>query len=447
MKKLILAWGLMLGWAWGQGWTPELEKRIDAAAQEALKDGPPGLVVGVVFRGQPVFARAYGCATLPDRDCRPEMRFAIGSVSKQFTVTALLMLQEQGKLSLQDPVAKYFPKLTRAKDITLQQLLSHTSGYSDYYPQDYLPASMLSPMTPEEIMQGWAARPLDFEPGTRWQYSNTNYVIAGAVVEKVSGMSLPQFLSKHIFQPLGMASASSAAPDASGYFRYAGGPPRAIPLEGKGWLFATGDLGMEVQDLLRWDVALMQQKLLKKPGYQQMEREVLTSDGVGSGYALGLFVSRQGDRRCLSHGGEVAGFTCENTLLPEEGCAVAVLSNQMATPVPSALANKILGLLNQVADEKVTADHKLFLENLREQRIDPAVLTENGQKFFSPEVRADYAQLLKEAGKLQSFELARRFRRGGMIGRVYRVKAANRAFAITTFSLENEKLEQFLVIP
>jgi hypothetical protein len=244
-----------------------------------------------------------------------------------------------------------------------------------------------------------------------------------------------------------MASASNAAPESLGYFRYAGGPPRAIPREGQGWLFATGDLGMQVQDLLRWDVGLMQQKLLKKQSYQQMEREILTRDGVGTGYALGLFVSRQGDRRCLSHGGEVAGFTCENTLLPEQGCAVAVLSNQMATPVPSALANKILALLNQVADEKVSADHKQFLENLRDNRIDPVFLTENGQKFFTPEVRADYAKMLTEAGPLQSFELARRFRRGGMIGRVYRVKAANRAFAITTFSLDNEKLEQFLIIP
>ena len=135
------------------------------------------------------------------------MRYSIGSISKQFTAAALLMLQEQGKLSLDDKVGKYIPDLTRANEVTIRQLLSHTSGYQDYWPQDYVMPGMLKPVTAQQIMDTWAKKPLDFDPGTKWQYSNTNYVIAGAIAEKVAGMPLWQFLEQRIFKPLGMSSA------------------------------------------------------------------------------------------------------------------------------------------------------------------------------------------------------------------------------------------------
>ena len=433
----------------GQGLSPELTAQIDRAAQKALqKEGPPGLVVGIVRQGQPVFTRAYGLARLqPEQAATPEMRYAIGSVSKQFTASALLLLQEQGKLSLDDPVSRYLPGLNRGSEITLKQLLSHTSGYSDYYPQDYLPASMLAPVRPEEIVKGWAARPLDFEPGTRWQYSNTNYVLAGMVAEKVSGKPLGQLLSEQIFQPLHMSSASTEAPEPAATFRYAGGPLRVTGREGAGWLFATGDLAMNVHDLLRWDASFMAHRLLKASSYQVMEREVLTADGAGTGYALGLFVSRQGDRRQLSHGGEVAGFTCENLMLPEEESAVVVLSNQMASPVPQQLSAEISSLLARVSDESFRVRHQEFLDHLSVGRLDSDLLSENAHKFFTPEVVADYVTVLRAAGSLQSFELVRRYSRGGMIGRIYRVATASRRFAISTFTLPDEKLEQFLITP
>ena len=103
------------------------------------------------------------------------------------------LLQEDGKLSLDDAVGKYIPNLTRANEVTIRQLLSHTSGYQDYWPQDYVPPFMLQAITSEKILDLWARKPLDFDPGTRWQYSNTNYVIAGMIIEKASGMPLLQF--------------------------------------------------------------------------------------------------------------------------------------------------------------------------------------------------------------------------------------------------------------
>ena len=134
------------------------------------------------------------------------MRYSIGSISKQFTAAAILMLQEQGKLSVDDPVGKYIPGLTRGSEVTIREILSHTSGYQDYWPEDYVMTPMLQTTTARQILDTWAKKPLDFDPGTQWQYSNTNYVIAGRIVEIVSGQPLFQFLTEHIFRPLGMKS-------------------------------------------------------------------------------------------------------------------------------------------------------------------------------------------------------------------------------------------------
>src|SRR3569833_812779 len=129
------------------------------------------------------------------------MRYSIGSVSKQFTAAAILLLQEQGKLTVDDPVGKYVPGLTRGDEVTIRQILSHTSGYQDYWPEDYLMTPMMKPSTPQYIIDTWAKKPLDFEPGTQWQYSNTNYDIASLIVEKVSGRKVIDFLGEHINHP------------------------------------------------------------------------------------------------------------------------------------------------------------------------------------------------------------------------------------------------------
>src|SRR5271165_5556226 len=137
------------------------------------------------------------------------MRYSIGSISKQFTAAAILMLAEEGKLSLDDPVSKYVSGLTRGNEVTIRELLSHTSGYQDYWPQDYVMPMMLQPVTAQKILATWARKPLDFDPGTRWQYSNTNFVIAGLIVEKASGMPLLRFLQEKVFTPLGMNSVAN----------------------------------------------------------------------------------------------------------------------------------------------------------------------------------------------------------------------------------------------
>ncbi|HJZ81511.1 MAG TPA: serine hydrolase domain-containing protein, partial [Pyrinomonadaceae bacterium] len=150
----------------------DLVEKIDKIATDTLaRTGVPSASIAIVKDGQIVYVKAYGDAKLePKLPATPQMRYSIGSISKQFTAAAMLLLQEQGKLSLDDKVAKYIPDLTRANEVTIRQLLSHTSGYQDYWPQDYVMPMMLQPVTSQKIMDMWAKKPLDFDPGTKWQY-------------------------------------------------------------------------------------------------------------------------------------------------------------------------------------------------------------------------------------------------------------------------------------
>ena len=181
----------------------DTQRKIDKATLDLLKkSGVPSASIAVVRDGKFAYVHAYGMADVKARTAAAStMRYSVGSISKQFTAAAILLLAEEGKLSLDDKVGRWLPDLTRANEITIRQILSMTSGYQDYWPQDYAMPNMIQPTSAQEILDGWARKPLDFEPGTKWQYSNTNYVIAGLIVERVAGMPLFEFLQKRIFLP------------------------------------------------------------------------------------------------------------------------------------------------------------------------------------------------------------------------------------------------------
>src|SRR5436190_3151091 len=297
MKKLLLCTLAALVYAAPaapQDLSADIRGRIDQGVTEVLAaTGAPGASIAVVQNGRVVYAHAYGKAQLENpKSATPEMRYSIGSISKQFTATAVLLLAEEGKVSLDDPVSKYVPGTTRGSEITIRQILSMTSGYQDYWPQDYVMPAMLQPTTPTQIVAGWANKPLDFEPGTKWQYSNTNYVIAGMIVEKVAGKPLVDFLNERVFRPLKMLSVTDIdqAPlggeDPSRYLRYAMGPPRPAPKEGKGWLSAAGELAMTARDLAAWDLSIIDQTVLKPASYRAMQTDTLLKSGAATGYGL-----------------------------------------------------------------------------------------------------------------------------------------------------------------
>jgi D-alanyl-D-alanine carboxypeptidase len=436
----------------------DLREKIDKLSADALAaSGVPSASVAVVRDGRVVYLKAYGDARVEPRvAAAPEMRYSIGSISKQFTAAAILLLQEQGKLSLDDRVSKYVPDLTRAGDITVRQLLSHTSGYQDYWPQDYVMPTMLQPVTSRKILDTWARKPLDFEPGTKWQYSNTNYVIAGLIVEKTSGMPLLRFLQEKFFAPLGMKSVADidegrlTESDPTGYQRFALGPPRVAPKEGKGWLFAAAELAMTAEDLAKWDIAVIDGKILKPASYGDFEREVVLANGLGTRYGLGLFVRSEAGRRSLSHGGEVSGFTSENVVFPDERAAVVALTNQDAAGVASDIAHGIAGLLftsnDAVTLQKTEQARKIF-EGLQRGTIDRSLFTDDANFYFGEQALKDFASSLGPLGAPRGFTQVSQSLRGGMTGRVYSVKFKDRTLQAWTYETPDGKLEQYQVAP
>jgi D-alanyl-D-alanine carboxypeptidase len=432
------------------------DDEIDNAVNEILtKTGAPSASVAVVRDGKLLYAHAYGLARLESKTpATPAMRYSIGSISKQITATANQMLAEEGKLSLDDRVVRWLPELTRAKDVTIRQLLSMTSGYQDFWPQDYVMPGMLEPATPRQIADTWAKKPLDFEPGSKWQYSNTNYTIAGMIAERVAGMPLIDFLRQRVFTPLQMTSVfdTDAGPlpaeDPARYLRYALGPLRPAPKEGKGWMFAAGELAMTAQDLAKWDISLIDESLLKPASYRELERETLLSGGAGAHYGLGVSVNTVDGRRVISHGGEVSGFTAQNAVYPDQRTAVVVLTNLDATSASEQIATKIAQLLFATTDpgtETATAQARKIFEGLQKGQIDRALFTSNANAYFSEQAVKDFAASLGPLGTPQELTQIAQSLRGGMTLRRYRVKFPNKTLRAWSFAMPDGKLEQFMV--
>lgn len=441
---------------------PEMQARIDAAAEAVLKKtGVPSASIAVVEHGAIVYTHAYGKARLqPPQQAQPSMRYSIGSISKQFTAASILLLEQQGKLSIDDPVSKYLPELTRANEVTIRMLLSHTSGYQDYYPQDYMPPLMSKPTTTQFILNRWGKKPLDFDPGTRWQYSNTNFVIAGQILEKVSGEPLMKFLQEHIFGPLDMRQVlntdinSLGDTDAQGYVRNALGPLRPAHREGAGWMFAAGELAMPAYDLAQWDISLMNRSVLSAKSYDEMFAPVMLKNGDSSNYGLGLFIRDLDGHLELEHSGEVSGFVSENMVFPNDKASITVLTNQDASPAASgignALAPLVLGL--HAAGAQATpaeAQGREILVGLQHGKIDRSLFTSNCNSYFDRTAMGDYESSLAPLGPPASFKQMMEELRGGMTFRSFSVTFADspQKVRVTTYTMPDGKLEQYLVLP
>ncbi|WP_254063725.1 serine hydrolase [Granulicella sp. S190] len=461
----VLALGFAtVGVAWGQSSLPAAAATgIDVAAAEVLKStGVPSASVAVVQRGKVAYVKAYGKARLePVMLAEPGMQYSIGSVSKQFTAAVILLLVQDGKVKLEDPVGKYLPELTRANEVTVRQVLSMTSGYQDFWPEDYVMTSMMQPATPQHILEVWGKKPLDFEPGTKWQYSNTNYVIAGRIAEIVAGKPLIEQLQERIFRPLKMtgvlnSDASRLPPnDPTGYYQHALGPLRPAPQEGTGWMFAAGELAMPASDLALWNISLMDRTLLSQASYDEMFTEVKLKDGSGTHYGLGVQVAERLGRKVISHSGEVSGFVSQNTVYPDDKLAVTVLTNEDASSAAGALGRKILALMLGVssagsgADATTAAERRALamFTGLQDGRLDRSQLTAFCDAYFTAEAVADFAGSLKPLGAPTSFKQADEELRGGMTFRVFSVSFPDRQLRVTTYEEPDGKLEQYLVIP
>jgi CubicO group peptidase (beta-lactamase class C family) len=383
------------------------------------------------------------------------MRYKIASNSKQIAATAILLLAQEHKLSLDDNVAKFLPTLTRAREVTLRELLSHTSGYQDYYPLDYVAPFMTRDVTATQILAQWAKKPLDFEPGTRWQYSNTNYVIIGQIVEKLTGKPLMEFLRARIFHQLGMRSVIDvtreqwSAADPTGYSQFALAAPREAPPEGNGWMYAAGELAMTARDLALWDASLIEGTVLKPESLKALTTEVLLIGGSGTHYALGMEVgtTAKGNRR-WSHSGGASGFVSRNTTFPDDRISITVLTNGEG-PAAGTIARRIEDLLFAHSADPGAApaleNAKKLFTGLRNGEIDRTLIDGDLGSYFIAEAVADFASSLKPLGKPESFMAGAHEDRGGMTFRAYAVKFGAKAIRISTFVTPEGKFAQFLV--
>ena len=312
---------------------------------------------------------------------------------------------------------------------------------------------MLHPETAQQIIDTWGKKPLDFEPGTQWQYSNTNFVIAGRIVEVAGGRPLMDLLVERIFRPLGMTSVWNSdeqklpQTDATPYYRHALGPLRPAPKEGRGWMFAAGELAMTAHDLALWDESLIAQSVLAPESYQKMFTEVKLTDGKGSHYGLGVDVLESKGHRTIEHSGEVSGFVSDNMVLVDDGAAVAVLTNQDAHGAASAIARlaaPLVAAIPSTPEEKQALD---IYHDLQQGRIDRSLLAPNLSDYFTAEALADFKASLAPLGEPLSLRQTATELRGGMTFRGFEIVYPGKRLRLTTYTYPDGKLEQYLIAP
>jgi CubicO group peptidase (beta-lactamase class C family) len=422
---------------------------IDGVANEWLiSTAAPSASIAIVRDGKLVYAKAYGRAWLqPSVAATSATRYPIDSVSKEFTAAAILLLAEQGKLSLDDPVSRWFPTLGAAAGVTLRQLLTHTSGIRDYWPQDFLPAQMRHPTTTAAIIDEWVKRPLDFAPGTDWQYSNTGFVLAGAVVQKVSGESLFEFLRRHIFVPLAMRSVADYSaplppPDAAPYTRYGLGPIHAAPKEGAGWLFGAANLAMSPSDLALWDISLIDGSLLKADSYRSEFGRIALRNGVTRDYGLGLDIERTQGRLRIGHSGAGSGFLADNRVWPDERIAIVVLTNNDWAS-PADLLDRIAFVVLPPTPQEARA--RAVFEGLRNGTVDKDLFTDTGNFYLTAPVLADLRASLGPLGPAQLIALETQSQRGGMITRRWKILCRGARLEAIERGYPNGKLDEFMI--
>jgi D-alanyl-D-alanine carboxypeptidase len=267
-------------------------------------------------------------------------------------------------------------------------------------------------------------------------------------------MPLVAFLDREIFAPLHMASVviTDDAPlgpsDPERYLRYALGPPRVAPKEGKGWLFAAGELAMTASDLARWDISVIDQTVLEPASYRTQQTDVLLTNGTATGYGLGVGVAMRNGHRLISHNGEVSGFTAQNNIFPDDRMAIVVLANLDATGAPGQIADRIANVLfgpgTLEADGSEARARSIFI-GLQHGQIDRTLFTSNANAYFSAQALADFASSLAPCGPSPEVTKVRQSLRGGMTFRAFRVTCGKKSLSLSTFTLPNGKLEQFQI--
>jgi CubicO group peptidase (beta-lactamase class C family) len=322
---------------------------LEALFHAAYANDAPGAAVIVVSEGKVLYRDARGLANLELQvPLRADHVFRIGSVTKQFTAAAILLLAQQGKLSLSDPLGRFLPDYpVQGHVVTVEHLLTHTSGIRNYTELPEWAASLRRDVSVAQLVDFFREQPFDFAPGERWKYDNSGYVLLGAIIEKVSGQGYAQFMRSQIFEPLGMehtrydAATPLVAGRVAGYMR-----------DERGWRnadflsmthpYAAGALLSTVDDLARWNAAMDSEILLTRASWQRATQSAKLPDARQTRYGMGWITGRVGPVATVEHGGGVLGFNAYVLRAPSRQLYVAVLANASppSTP-PQDLAVKL----------------------------------------------------------------------------------------------------------
>ena len=418
--------------------------------------GRVGLSVAIVKNGELVLAKGYGSRSLRDQTpVESDTVFAIGSVTKQFTCACVLLLAQEDKLSVHDKLSKYFPKLTRAKDITLLDLMNHASGYPDYYPLDFVDTRMQKAISPDQLLQQYAGGKLDFAPGTDWSYSNTGFVILGRVVEKVSGRSFADFLERRILRPLGMKQTRMGTDlrsknVAKGYGTFALSAAESAVPEADGWIGAAGELYSTPGDLAKWNLALIGGKVLKPKFYKLMTTSRELPNGIVTGYGCGLAIKVQERRTVLSHGGAVSGFNAFNAVIPSTQSAVVLLCNKEGGlgSLPETLTTLLLKAesnIPKVADLPAVDTVKKVFAQLQAGNADRTQFGAEFNSYLSDEKLAGAAHRLRVFGDPKTVEVIRTRERGRMEVTTTHLIFAEKTLEVLMYRTSDGRIEQFFI--
>ncbi len=371
----------------------DLARLADERVQFYVRQNKFTGAVLVARKGEPVFRKAYGMADREwDVPNTPETKFRLGSITKQFTAALILRLEEQGKISLEDPVSKYYPDAPKTwAKITIHHLLTHTSGIPSYTAlPDFFPKHSRDPLTPAGIMKLTQDSPLEFEPGTKFSYDNSGYILLGYVIEKVTGRSYAANLQENIFGPLGMKDsgydnwAQVIRHRASGYEDH-GGTVVNAPYLDMSLPYAAGSLYSTVDDLLRWDQALYGNQVLSDASKRKMFTPFLNN------YAYGWFVRKDAEHREFEHGGGINGFNTDIKRFPDDQLTVIALSNLRTDSVDrmsADLASLAFGekISEPVAHKEIQLDAKLLERLTGTYQFTPAFaieITRDGEHLFA----------------------------------------------------------------
>ncbi len=432
------------------------ESEFDEIVASAVRNAAaPSVSVAATSGGTVRHVKTFG-------DAAQDSIYNIASVTKQFTAASVLLLVRAGVLRLEDTVGRFFPDLQRAADVTVKNLLSHTSGYRDYYPLGYADAEKFSAVPPYEIVRRYTALPLQFEPGTAWSYSNTGYHLAGLIVERASGTPFGRFLTENVLVPAGMHDSFFNEPPTvtskhvRGFTRFALGPTRQSEGERAGWMYASGGIASTARDLAHWHTVLMSGSVLTQAEVALMTQPVVLADPGPSAPALGWFSEKRGEYAVVQHSGGLAGFASQTIVSLDRRTSVVVLSNGDHVQTGLIASRLFEAMLTGAAPPKqppVTISAQTFttigdwIDRFSHGSVAREKITLDLDRYLTRERVEDAVAGLRSAGELQRLEPLASGERGGMQWHKVRAVFSNAEADVLVRLTDREQLAEFNAYP